>query len=238
MSEAPNPTPEAPAQGAPAAPSTTAELLYPSDSATAAPSSVSEGEGEQSAPPAPPVAEGAPPSEGADSETTVAEGAESTAAPEYDFKFPENFEVDDALITDAKKTMADAGVPADKAQPLVDLFVKVQEAAAAKQMEAFTATQKAWAEEINAMPEFQGPTRETSLQTIGRLVDEHPGLRDVLKDPAVGNNPIMAKFMLSVAKALSEGSPAPASRPAPNGADGRPARGRTPGQILYPETQQ
>ncbi len=41
-------------------------------------------------------------------------------------------------------------------------------------------------------------------------------------------------MMLSVAKALGEGSPSPAGRPAPNGKDGKPLSGGF--RLSYPNT--
>lgn len=184
--------------------------------------------------------------EGADS-VAGTEGAESTAATagedsvsgsegidpaSYEFTFPDGFTVQDDVLSEARTALAEAGVPKDKAQGLANVFVKALESAAQSQVSAIEAQQTEWLTEINAMPEFQGQTREKSLQTIGALVDQHPGLKDVLSDPRVGNNPAMARFMLKVATQLSEGTPtAPGGTP-----EGANRRGpRSLGSSLYPD---
>lgn len=215
---APAPTP-APA-GAPSpapAPQDVANILFPADG----PQSSAEG--------TPPAPEGTPP-DGAGGETTAgAESAASTeSAPAYEFTFPEGFEADDALITEANEVLAAAGVPKDKAQGLMDLYIKGVQAQTAAAETAFAEQQAQWATQISAMPEFQGPTRETSLQAIGKLLDEYgpEAKAGIMNNPLVGNNPEMAKFLVNVAKALDEGTPTPAHRPA------RP-RPATNGELLF-----
>lgn len=147
----------------------------------------------------------------------------------YEFTFPEGFTVDDTVLTDARSVFAELGIPKDKAQSLADLFVKAQEGAQAAATAAFETQQAANLETLNSMPEFQGPTREKSLQAIGRVLDEYgPDAKaGILSNPAVGNDPALARFILKMAQALSEGEPASPGRPAPNGRDGRSLANRT-----------
>lgn len=176
---------------------------------------------------------------GGDDTSPAPAGDDSVAgvgAADYDFKFPEGFTASDDLLTEARNVLADAGVPKDKAQGVVDLYVKALEANTATSTAAFEAQQSEWLTQINAMPEFQGATRETSLQAISKVLDEYgaEAKAGILSNPAVGNDPTLVKFMLSVAQALSEGTPASQGRPAPNSRDGRSLVGRTQGQMLFP----
>lgn len=168
---------------------------------------------------------------------TLAAGAgnDTVAAPEYDFKLPEGFTENAELQTEAKTVFAAAGVPADKAQGLIDLFGKAVKASNDATTTAFNTEQQTWLSEINAMPEFQGPTRETSLQAIGRVFDEYgtPEAKAALNSHGVGNNPALVKMMLKMANALTEGRPVPAAKPAPN-SNGR-QKPQTVGQSLYPD---
>ena len=147
----------------------------------------------------------------------------------YEFTFPEGFTVDDTVLTDARSVFAELGIPKDKAQSLADLFVKAQEGAQAAALAAFETQQAANLETLNSMPEFQGPTREKSLQAIGRVLDEYgpEAKAGILSNPAVGNDPALTRFILKMAQALSEGEPASPGRPAPNGRDGRSLANRT-----------
>ncbi len=167
----------------------------------------------------------------APSEEVAVEGevaAEVAVAPEpidpesYEFTFPDGFEPDVESLRDARKAMADAGVPADKAQPILDAYVKAQNAVVAKATADFQAQQTKWETAINSMPAFQGPTREKSLQAIGAVFDQYgPEARDAFNDPRIGNNPTVVAFMHKIAQALSEGAPAaqggPGKLAGPNG---------------------
>jgi hypothetical protein len=198
---------EAPAAGgattaeAPAAPSDPASILFPEDKAdtdasTGEPASqASTEEGSGDTPPAPDPIDPA----------------------SYELALPEGFTLDDALMSDARSALADAGVPKDKAQGLLDLWARSAQAQATAAQTEFEAQNTANLAAIDAMPEFQGPTRETSLTAIGKLLDEYgpEAKAGILSNPAVGNDPALAKFMLSVAKALSEGSATSTGRPPP-----------------------
>jgi hypothetical protein len=164
-------------------------------------------------------------------------GADSIAAPEYSFTLPEGFTQDATLDTEAKKVFAEAGVPADKAQGLVDLFAKALKTSSETQVAAHNAQQATWLTEINALPEFTGPTRETSLASIGRLFDEYgtPEARAAMNLHGIGNNPALAKMMAKVAAALTEGTPAPGGRPPTQQNGARKAT--TVGGSLYPDAK-
>jgi hypothetical protein len=173
-------------------------------------------------------AAGADTTSGADTNS----GVDSLTAASYDFKLPEGFQADDALTTEAKTLFATAGVPADKAQGLIDLFGRAMTAQTAAQASAYTAQQTTWLQEINSMPEFTGPTRETTLASIGNLFDEFgtPEAKAALNIQGVGNNPALAKMMAKIGAALSEGRPSGQGRP--RGVNGQ-AKPATVGGALY-----
>lgn len=178
--------------------------------------------------------------ESATGESTVPAGeagADSITAPEYTFTLPEGFTQDAGLDADAKRVFAEAGVPADKAQGLIDLFAKAVKTSSDTATAAYNTQQQAWLTEINAMPEFTGPTRETSLASIGRLLDEYgtPEAKTALNMHGIGNNPALAKMMVKIAAALTEGSPVPGGRPATGANGGRKAT--TVGGSLYPDAK-
>lgn len=180
----------------------------------------------------------APSTEAAASEPEPKAGEPAEDAVEYEFTTPEGFEFDDELSASAKEALRAAGVPKDKAQALVDVYTAAMTKAQAKAQAAFDEQQAAWLSEIEAIPDFQGPTKEKSLQTIGRLFDNYgtPEVKEALNMYSIGNNPALAKFLLSVAKALDEGEPSRPGGVAPNGKDGKSLAGRSLGQILFPES--
>jgi Ca2+-binding RTX toxin-like protein len=163
-------------------------------------------------------------------------GNDSITADSYTFTLPEGFTEDAALTTDARAVMLEAGVKPEKAQALIDLFGKAVKASTDRATAAHQTEQQTWLTEIGKMPEFQGPTRETSLQAIGRLFDEYgtPEAKAALDRNGTGNNPALVKMMHKIATVLTEGAPAPGGRPAPhNNGKAKPA---TVGQSLYPDS--
>lgn len=245
MSEAPTTSPTtAPTSAAPAAaeagasPAAAAPPL--ADALGLSPDANGEPNGEPASPPAPDAGEGA----SADASADAEEGAPAPPSDNtdispidpasYEFTFPEGFTADEGLQTDARALFSELGVPKDKAQGLIDLWVKAQTAQHTAATEAFEASQAANLETINSMPEFQGPTREKSLQAIGKVLDEYgaDAKAGILSDPAVGNDPALTRFILNMAHALSEGEPASPGRPAPNGRDGKSLANRTLGERL------
>lgn len=166
---------------------------------------------------------------------SVAGDATALSADSYTLSLPEGFTADDALLGDAKSLFASLNIPATAAQPLVDFYAKAATDAAAANAAAFTEQQTAWVNEINTMPEFQGEARATSLQAIGKVLDEYgsPEAKAALDAYGMGNNPALVKLFHGIATALSEGTIVPASRPA---GQGRQAP-RSVGQMLYPDSK-
>lgn len=182
---------------------------------------------------------------GADTQTgaDTNSGSDTLTADSYkDLTLPEGFVLDDALMTTAKTTFAELGVSPDIAPKLLDLYANVTKAVNAQATQDFTTQQAAWKTEIDAIPEFQGEARATSLQAIGKVFDEYgtPEARAALDAYGTGNNPALVKMFLRMATALSEGTPTTQGRPAPTGKDGKPAsqQGKTIGQRLYPDQAQ
>lgn len=166
-------------------------------------------------------------------------GNDSITAESYQFTLPEGFTEDAGLQAEARSVLLDAGVKPEKAQGLIDLFGKAVKASQDRAIAAHNTEQQGWLNEINAMPEFQGPTRETSLQAIGRVFDEYgtPEAKAAFNRGGVGNNPALVKMVLKMANVLTEGAPVTAPRgPAPVGKGGR-VQPATVGQSLYPDQE-
>lgn len=188
------------------------------ETATAAPS-------EGSAPASDPPTD-APRDEPSSSEpaSQAAGDSESEPAPapidpeSYEFTLPEAFTADATLEQAAREAFAANGVPKEAAQPLVDLFTATLTAQAESAQRAFEAQQSKWLNEIYAMPEFkEGPTRDKSLASIGRLIDTYggpaaQGVKDAFNMYGIGNNPAIASFLAKLAAELDEGAPSASPR--------------------------
>lgn len=239
MSEAPTTPTTEPAPGTATPPEATAtsaaDALFPDGGAQTDPQDPSPDAPVEEVAAVPAEADAAPVVEATPEPAPEPTGDDTASAPEYNFTLPEGFVTDDALTTRAKEVFANAGVPADKAQALIDLFADTLSAQRTEAESAYATQQTEWLAAIDQIPEFQGPTKEKSLATIGRLFDTY-GSEDAkaaLNIGGVGNNPHLAKFILNVAKALDEGAPTGQGRPAAVDRNGRALRGRTAGEILF-----
>lgn len=254
MADTPTTPTNAPA--APTAPNAVegAALLYasPSEPTAAvpaeAPEPVAEGTVSDEAPSAalPPKEAGA---EGAvGTLATGAEGEEAKPAvdapPEeaplslasYEVKLPEGFTPAPDLLDKFKETALASKLDPKAAQSFIDLYASAMQTASGAAQTAAEALSAQWRTETLALPEFTGATRDASLQSLGRFMDEYgsPDLKSVLDATGLGNNPHVVRAFLKAAQALDEGRPVAPGAPAnPGPNNGKPMGQRTPGQILY-----
>jgi hypothetical protein len=162
-----------------------------------------------------------------------------------DLALPEGLEVDDTLFTQFKEVAAATGVPPEKAPALLDLYQK----ALASQQEAniaYIRDQDAkWRAELEAIPEFSGERAARSRAVLGRAIEEFGGspeqvsrLRTTFDTYGLSNNPDLARLLYNMSVGLVEGIAPTPGTPAPNGGQRAQVRGKSLGQVLYPETQQ
>ena len=242
--ETPTPTPEVAPELPPVAENapTLASALYPEETTSGA------GEETTAAAESEPGADSVPGEDSTPGSDSIS-GSDSLTADSYTFTLPDNIQVNDALLGEAKSFFAAAGIAPETATSLVQTLVpkllegQVQALANAQQ-EQFNQLQATWVGEINAMPEFKGEARKASEAAIASALDAFgPTVqreaadgtkktvnlaREAMDITGAGNNPAIVQLVLSMAKALSEGSPTGLGRPA-----GRQAP-RTLGGVLYP----
>ena len=166
--------------------------------------------------------------------TTPAEPPSLTVDSYKDLKVPDTIQVDEALLGDFKTTLADAGVDPAKAPALLGVYEKALVAQKAADDAAILAQDAQWQRELSTLPEFQGERRAQSSTIIGRAIDEFgtPEVRSTLDAYGLGNNPALARFILRLASAATEGTPTIPGNPPPTTKDGKPLS-RTLGARLY-----
>ena len=125
------------------------------------------------------------------------EPAEEGAPEAYaDFKLPEGMPVDQDFLDTTKAVFKEAGLSQEKAQKLVDLVVerdKRVEAAQFKQADD-------WAKEF-----MKNPAAKQELAYAAKAREfVTPGLREMLKDPRIGNNPEILSTFAKIGRMLSE----------------------------------
>lgn len=135
--------------------------------------------------------EGEPKPEG----DTPAEGAPEAYA---DFKLPEGMPVDSDFLDTTKAVFKEAGLSQEKAQKLVDLVVERDKRVEKAQFDQADA----WAKEF-----MKSPTAKEDLAYAAKAREFcTPGVREMLKDPRIGNNPEILATFAKIGRMLSEDS--------------------------------
>ncbi len=121
-----------------------------------------------------------------------------------DFELPPGTTVDKEGLEAFTALARDARLTQEQAQRFLDLGVKREQAAAARQLQAFVDLQTRWVSEIKSDAEIGGSrldeTRNTCAQAITRLAI--PGLREALDLTGAGNSPAVVKLMVRVGQML------------------------------------
>lgn len=150
--------------------------------------------------PAAPEGDGEPKPEG--DEPKADEGAPETYA---DFQLPEGMPVDPDFMDQTKAVFKEAGLSQEKAQKLVDLVVERDKRVEAAQFEHA----KKWGEEF-----MKRPQAKEDLSYVAKAREFcTPGVREMLKDPRIGNNPEILATFAKIGRMLAEdGMVEPGSR--------------------------
>ncbi len=151
---------------------------------------------------------------------------------EYDFKMPEGIEVDETKLTEFKAIAAEAKIPNETAQKLIDLYGDQIKDLVNAPYQAWQDTQREWQQSIAKDPELGGTNFEPMKQEIAKAIDTIGGkdaqkMREAFSFTGAGNNPEIVRFVFRMAKAVNEGATV---------AGGGPTQVNTkdPAKTLYP----
>jgi len=145
---------------------------------------------------APGVVDAAKEGEGKADETPAA------AEIKYEFQAPEGVELDGDAVTEFTALAKELELPADVAQKVVDIAVKMQQ----KQAERNAETVKGWAESSKTDKEFGGDNLKQNLAVAQKAIDTFGSkeLGALLKTSGLGNHPELIRFAFNVGKGISE----------------------------------
>lgn len=137
--------------------------------------------------------EGAKPGEGDEGTKDEGEGAPEEYA---DFQLPEGMPIDPEFMEQTKAAFKDAGLTQEKAQALVNLVVERDKRVEAAQY----AQADQWAKDF-----LKSPTAKEDLAFAAKArAFVTPGLREMLKDPRIGNNPEILATFAKIGRTLAE----------------------------------
>lgn len=121
--------------------------------------------------------------------------------------FPPEFKLDKDAHAAATALFAEAKLPAEKAQQLVDLHTKMQAAALAAVTDDYKRQGEEWERQAKADPELGGQRWATTLSEAARGIDRiNPKVREVLVDAGVANHPELIRAFAAVGRLFKEDS--------------------------------
>lgn len=152
------------------------------------------------------------------SETKPEGEVKPEAAPEFTpveasaLKFPEGSQTNEAITAKFLEITNGAKLPAEAVQQLVDLQANLAKEASEAGSKLWTETQAKWQDEVRADAEIGGQKLEENLSHVAKLIDrvsgdQAPAVREAFAMTGAGNHPALVKFMVKVAKELSEPAP-------------------------------
>ena len=148
-----------------------------------------------------------------------------------DFNVPEGVTLDEAKLGEFTKIAAEAKMPQDVAQKIIDLYTAEAKQAAEAPMRAWTELQNKWQDEVRNDPVIGGQNLDKNLAAtkagINALLGEDAkSFFEALNITGAGNNPAILRGLMKAA--------APHAPATPVG--GNPGSGtKSPGQTLYPK---
>lgn len=125
-----------------------------------------------------------------------------------DLSFPEGVEVKEEVRGEFLDILNNREItPAEQAQKLVDLQMRLSQEASEAGSTAWTEMQTQWQDEVRNDPEVGGAQLDGVLLNVGKVVEQYgtPELREVFDLTGAGNNIHVVKFLNAIAKDMTEG---------------------------------
>jgi len=148
-------------------------------------------------------------------------------APEkYEFKVPEGFTLDQALVDQFTPIAKELNLSQDKAQKLVDMYSGIVKAKSEAQETSFnTFVEGLKTETVKEL----GANYKQELAFAAKSRDRFcsPELVEKLNESGLSNDKDMVKLFITMGRAISEDKP-------PEGLPGAGGQPKTPGEILFP----
>jgi len=140
-----------------------------------------------------------------------------------------------------KEAFAEAELPQDKAQKLIDklagklVYVDNLQELQNAPYKLWNDTQAEWQGKVKADPEYGGAKFDDTMATIGAGIDmffpdakEAKAVRDAFSFTGAGNNPEIIRLLSRAFAPYMEGEQHPAGKPAGQG-------GPSPANVMYPD---
>lgn len=148
------------------------------------------------------------------------EEAKPNAPEKYEFSLPEGFEgeLNQDAIGEFEPIARELDLSQEQAQKLVDIYTRQSQAAHQKQIEQYRETQEQWVKDLKSDAEFGGAKFDANLKHAQRAIQEfgNDGIKSLLDQSGLGNNPDVVKMFASIGKRMAEDSPGQGNERASN----------------------
>lgn len=147
-----------------------------------------------------------------DSKDSKADEDKADGAPEkYEpFTLPDGMEIDSEAMTEFQTIAKELNLSQEKAQKLVDLQTKREQATAEANQKAFENLVTGWLEDARNDKEIGGnkfdETVNVAKEAIEKFAPDAAKFRQMLSETGIGNHPEMIRYLAKVGEAISNDS--------------------------------
>lgn len=133
--------------------------------------------------------------------------AEAPVVPEkYEFKLPEGYALDEALVGEFTPIAKELELSNDKAQKLVEFYTKAEEARAAKAEKEHSEMVSQWVKNAKADPEIGGANLDATIKSAQRALAAFgsESLKQLLSTTGLSNHPEVIRAFAKAGQHLRE----------------------------------
>lgn len=167
------------------------------------------------------------------------EGAPETYA---DFKAPDGYSLDEAVVAKASPIFKELNLTQDQAQKLVDFYADLSRESAEEPFKQYETVRNGWRDEVIKDPALGNGKDGLKPEVQARIVKAIDGLGPELATPfreamtltGAGDNPAFIRAFAALTERLGEGTIVTGKGPSPAGQSANGAARPTAAQALYP----
>lgn len=128
------------------------------------------------------------------------------AAPVYEFKLPDGAQADAETMDGFKALATELKLPAEKAQAVVDLGMKLLEKQTAAIQQQWSEQRAGWVGDLKADPDFGGKNFDQTVEGANRVLRQYgdKALVAEIRDLGLDSHPGLVRMLARVARATAE----------------------------------
>lgn len=165
------------------------------------------------------------------------------AVPEkYEFKAPEGYEIDPAVVEKATPLFKELGLNQDQAQKIFDIYAENAVKGESQLVDAYETMRDGWRKEIVAdksLGDGQSGLNQTTKQNIAAAITAMPAelqtaFKDAMDLTGAGDNPAFIRAIAALGAQFREGTAVRGANPSPLGQKAPGSKPTSAAQAMYP----